>query len=152
MKRIILGILIVISLLVISSVHAANNCPLWLYNYMNGTCLSDVRNESSIPYLGYFRLDENFQTGRWLIQHQIEVPVYAVILGSNFNNFRAIPVAVWQRDNMHAMYIFAKLVCDKNGSMSPILSLSIPAQVSQGENYYFGITNWYEATHTPCSY
>jgi hypothetical protein len=152
MKKIIVAIMLIVSLLTVFPVYARSNCPSWLESYMSGTCLSGIKNESSIPYPGYFRLDNEFQVGRWLIQQQIEVPVYSVLLGSNLNNFIAVPIAVWQKSDMHAMYIFVKLICDRNGSMSPIISLSIPAQISQGENYYFGVVNWYEATRTPCSY
>jgi hypothetical protein len=129
----------------------ASPCPLWLTSQVTGQCLTGIQYET-IEYLGYDRVDTNFQEGRWLIQKQVIVPDKPILLGSNFNTYKLKVVGVFRQHSMPSLYIFSKLVCDKNGSLTPILTISIPSQTGYVANIYFAVINMKEMIKTPCSY
>ena len=141
-----------LSLLLASAYNTS--CEQYLVSQVDGVCLQDVRQESADHY-SLNPINYDFEGGRWLIQEEIAIPVYPVLLGSNFNKFRIVPVSVFYQHSIPTIYIQGKLICDQNGSVNPRLIVSIPSQAEYGYGYianiHFRITNW-NIIYKPCSY
>lgn len=125
------------------------NCQQWLVSQTTGMCLQDVRQETT-DYTDTY-IDYEYQEGRWLILKEIAIPDYPVLLGSNFNKYRIVPVSVYYQYDMPSIYIQGKLICDSNGSDVPRLAISIPAQAGYVANIHFSIVNW-NIIYEPCGY
>lgn len=187
MKKVFVSVFFILVLVVFTvqisapaSAYAVSTCPNWLFS-IDGECLSDTANAvivespSSLPTYGSLDIDYDQVPGRWLLSIKINATPQQVLFGVfNFNKFRLEPVAVYadQRELVSpplnegqyfdGLYVFTKLICDRNGSSQPSLTLSIPSQTitladgSVRERFarstMLDVTNWEEATSTACIY
>ena len=169
--KLVLFILVVIALAIsfvipntfTPEVKAMGSCPLWLVEHVPGSCLTSVHKETVTELPDWFQYTENWKPDRNLVSFRfdsIQNPEFPFLLGSNFNKWSLYPDWVYVDERMmdglyfKTLYVGAKLVCDAEGSKTPMLIISIPNSEiiwRYPQNIYFTVTN-YGVVNQPCSY